>query len=55
LIENRLREVCPRCGWIHYEQLKMSAGCRIQQQGKLLLVQRRIRPLPAAGISLWLC
>jgi ADP-ribose pyrophosphatase YjhB (NUDIX family) len=44
LIENRLREVCPRCGWIHYEQLKMSAGCRIQQQGKLLLVQRKNPP-----------
>jgi ADP-ribose pyrophosphatase YjhB (NUDIX family) len=43
-VENRVREVCPNCGWIHYEQLKMSAGCRIQQAGKLLLVQRQNPP-----------
>lgn len=43
-IENREREFCPACGWINYEQLKLSAGCRIEQGGKLLLVQRRNPP-----------
>lgn len=43
-IENREREFCPQCGWINYLQLKISAGCRVEQEGKLLLVQRGIDP-----------
>jgi ADP-ribose pyrophosphatase YjhB (NUDIX family) len=44
LIEARDREVCPKCGWIHYAQRKLSAGVRIEVDGRLLLVQRRIQP-----------
>jgi len=43
-IENREREFCSVCGWINYEQLKVSAGCRIELEGKLLLVQRKNPP-----------
>ena len=43
-IEDRDREYCPKCGWIHYEQLKISAGCRVEQDGKVLLVKRRYPP-----------
>jgi len=43
-IEAREREYCPQCGQIHYEQLKTSASCRVENEGKLLLVQRGIEP-----------
>jgi len=44
LIEDREREICPRCGWIYYKQYKVSAGVRIEKDGRLLLVQRGIDP-----------
>jgi ADP-ribose pyrophosphatase YjhB (NUDIX family) len=44
IIEQREREFCPVCGWINYEHLKVSAGCRVEQDGKLLLVQRKNPP-----------
>lgn len=44
LIEGREREICPACGWIYYEHRKISAGVRIQKNGKLFLVQRGIQP-----------
>ncbi|MCX6053938.1 MAG: NUDIX hydrolase [Chloroflexi bacterium] len=44
LIEGREREFCESCGWIHYQQWKISAGVRVQKEGKLLLAQRRIEP-----------
>lgn len=47
-IEERMREYCPVCGWIHYENPKLSAGCRIEQAGKLLLVQRMNPPFQAS-------
>jgi ADP-ribose pyrophosphatase YjhB (NUDIX family) len=43
-IEGRDREFCPVCGWINYEHLKVSAGCRIVQDGRLLLVLRKNPP-----------
>ena len=43
-IEGRKRNTCPQCGWICYEQRKVSAGVRIQKDGRLLLVQRGIEP-----------
>jgi ADP-ribose pyrophosphatase YjhB (NUDIX family) len=43
-IEARDREYCPACGWIYYENQKVSAGCRIEQAGKLLLVKRMNPP-----------
>jgi ADP-ribose pyrophosphatase YjhB (NUDIX family) len=44
MIEGRNREVCPGCGWIYYEHRKISAGVRIEIDGRLLLVQRGIEP-----------
>lgn len=44
MIEERDREVCPKCGWIHYKQYKVSAGVRIEKDGCLLLVQRGLEP-----------
>jgi 8-oxo-dGTP diphosphatase len=43
-IEGIKREICPSCGWIYYEILKVSAGVRIEKEGRLLLVQRGINP-----------
>lgn len=43
-IDHRIRAVCPSCGTIHYEHWRISAGVRIQQEGKLLLIQRRYDP-----------
>lgn len=42
--EGREREVCPSCGWIYYVHRKLSAGVRVEKDGKLLLVQRGIEP-----------
>jgi ADP-ribose pyrophosphatase YjhB (NUDIX family) len=44
LIEDREREICPKCGWVYYQQRKVSAGVRIEKDGCLLLVQRGIEP-----------
>lgn len=43
-VEGRIRELCEACGWIYYEQRKVSAGVRISQENKLLLVRRGIEP-----------
>jgi 8-oxo-dGTP diphosphatase len=43
-IEGINREICPHCGWIYYEILKVSAGVRIEKEERLLLVQRGINP-----------
>jgi 8-oxo-dGTP diphosphatase len=44
VIEDRKREFCSHCGWIHYETLKVSAGVRIEKEGRLLLVKRGFNP-----------
>ena len=44
IIENRKREICPVCGWINHVQLKVTAGIRVVQASKLLLVKRAIEP-----------
>ena len=43
-VEDRPREVCPACGYIHYVHLKVGAGVIIEQDGKLLLAQRAHDP-----------
>jgi 8-oxo-dGTP diphosphatase len=43
-IDGRIREECPACGWVFYEQRKVSAGVRVEDKGRLLLVQRGIEP-----------
>jgi ADP-ribose pyrophosphatase YjhB (NUDIX family) len=44
LQEERPREICPDCGWIYYEQLKVGAGALIEQDGQVLLIRRGIDP-----------
>ena len=40
------RLVCAGCGYIHYENPKVIAGCIIERDGKYLLCQRGIPPRP---------
>lgn len=42
--EGRQRLSCPKCGWIHYEHLKVSAAGLIELDGTLLLVRRNTEP-----------
>ena len=42
--EERLREICPICGWVNYPQLKVSAAAMVENHGRLLLVQRAYDP-----------
>ncbi|MGV8025135.1 MAG: NUDIX domain-containing protein [Anaerolineaceae bacterium] len=57
ILENRPRLACPHCDWIYYPQLKVSAGVLLEEQGRLLLVQRAFEPwkgcwyLPAGFIE----
>lgn len=44
LIEGREREVCQQCGWIKYDQLKVTAGVLVEKDKKILLVKRAIQP-----------
>jgi len=44
LVDYREREVCPSCGWIYYVQLKVGAAVIIEQDDKLLLLQRSHEP-----------
>lgn len=37
---------CSACGYIHYQNPKIIAGCIIEQDGKYLLCQRAIPPRP---------
>ena len=43
-IDQRQRLFCPRCGHVHYEQLKVGAGILIEREGCLLLLQRAHEP-----------
>jgi ADP-ribose pyrophosphatase YjhB (NUDIX family) len=40
----KLRAVCPSCGWIHFADPKVAAGVLIEDQNKVLLVQRAYDP-----------
>lgn len=44
LIEGRERGVCPQCGWIKFDQLKVTAGVLVERDGKVLLLKRAIQP-----------
>ncbi len=44
LLDQRQRETCPTCGWVYYPQLKVGAGMLVEQDGKLLLLQRSHDP-----------
>jgi ADP-ribose pyrophosphatase YjhB (NUDIX family) len=42
--DHRLRQVCDRCGAIHYENPRIVAGCIPEWQGHILLCRRSIEP-----------
>ena len=39
-LDSRHREVCPACGWIHYQHLKVSVAAQIETADGLLLLKR---------------
>jgi 8-oxo-dGTP diphosphatase len=43
-LEGRPRAFCPQCRRIHYLQLKVGAGAIIEEEGRLLLLQRTQQP-----------
>jgi ADP-ribose pyrophosphatase YjhB (NUDIX family) len=42
--DDRLREVCPSCGRIHYQNPKLVVGVVPEWQGRILLCRRAIEP-----------
>lgn len=53
----QVRPVCPSCGWIHFSDPKVAAAVLVEEQGKILLVQRGCNPyrglwtLPAGFVN----
>ncbi len=43
-LEERMREMCLKCGWIYYPHLKVSAGCLLEKDGAVLLARRANDP-----------
>ena len=56
--DTKLRQVCPQCGYIHYENPKVICGALVIWQDKVLLCKRAIEPrygywtLPAGYMEL---
>lgn len=42
--DDRLRDVCPACGTIHYQNPKMVVGCMVELEDGILLCRRSIEP-----------
>jgi ADP-ribose pyrophosphatase YjhB (NUDIX family) len=42
--DDKLRQVCDTCGWVHYVNPKIVAGAVIKWQGKIVLARRAIEP-----------
>lgn len=45
MVFDRLRAVCPNCGFIHFTDPKVAAGALIEKEGKVLLVRRVNEPM----------
>ncbi len=44
-IDGCLRQICFRCGWIHYKNpLPVAVGVAIDKEGKILLAKRNVEP-----------
>lgn len=43
-VMDKLRRVCPACGFVHYTDPKVGVGVALVEAGKLLLVRRRMDP-----------
>lgn len=46
---DRLRPICPVCGFVHFRDPKAGVSVMVEQEGQILLVQRAIEP----GLGLW--
>ena len=42
--DNRPRDVCSKCGTVHYVNPKLVVGCVPEHQGQILLCRRAIKP-----------
>ena len=42
--DNRLRDICERCGTIHYQNPNIIAGCVVLEGDQILLCRRAIEP-----------
>jgi ADP-ribose pyrophosphatase YjhB (NUDIX family) len=42
--DNKLRHVCPACGYIHYRQPKIAAGVVVPYDGGVILIRRGVEP-----------
>jgi len=42
--DNRIRQVCPVCGFVHYRQPKIAAGVVVEHDGGVVLVRRAVDP-----------
>ena len=53
----QVRPVCPSCGWVHFADPKVAAAVFVEDEGKILLVQRSFNPhrgkwsLPAGFVN----
>ena len=54
---DRVRPVCPQCGWIYFQDPKVASAVLIEQDGRVLLVRRANEPfrglwtLPAGFVN----
>jgi ADP-ribose pyrophosphatase YjhB (NUDIX family) len=44
VVDERSRQVCPACGYVHWGNAKPCAGALVIRNGKVLLVRRKIEP-----------
>jgi ADP-ribose pyrophosphatase YjhB (NUDIX family) len=42
--DNRERDVCTTCGWVHYDNPRTVVACLVELEGGLLLCKRAIEP-----------
>jgi len=42
--DGRSRQVCPACGFIHYQNPTPAAGCLVERDGRVLMTQRKYPP-----------
>lgn len=43
-MDDRPRQACPACGYVHWRNAKPCAGALVVRNGKVLLVRRRVDP-----------
>ena len=43
-LDNKYRNICPACGWVYYQQLKVSSAVIIEKDNKILLLKRAHNP-----------